>query len=113
MPEQSFIEVTSEQWLDLKQFPGTQLLPLAEPVPQGSIHLLKMKEGTIIPIHTHPCDEYVYVINGVVETGETTCSSGMFWFTPADTQQGPHKAVSDVEIITIRLGEMGVFESKV
>ena len=111
MPNQTFIQAGSGQWLNLEQFPGTQLLPLAVPVPQGSIHLLKMKAGTTIPLHTHPCDEYVYVLSGVVETGGTTCESGMFWFTPANTHQGAHKAITDVEIITIRLGEMGVFEA--
>jgi quercetin dioxygenase-like cupin family protein len=111
MLEQTFIQTSSEQWLNLEQFPGTQYLPLAEPVSQGSIHLLKMKAGTTIPIHTHPCDEYVYVLSGVVETGGTTCVEGMFWFTPAQTQQGAHKAITDAEIITIRLGKMGVFES--
>jgi hypothetical protein len=35
-----------------------------------------------------------------------------FWFTPANTQNRSHKAITDVEIITIRLGAMGVFENK-
>ena len=110
MPEQTFIQAGFEQWLAMEQFPGTTFLPLAEPVPEGSIHLLKLKAGTTIPVHTHPCDEYVYVLNGVVETGGITCSQGTFWMTPAYTQQGSHKAITDVEIITIRLGKMGNFE---
>jgi quercetin dioxygenase-like cupin family protein len=111
MPEQTFLQTSSEQWLELVQFPGTQFLLLAEPVPQGSIHLLKLKAGTTIPIHTHTCDEYVYVLSGVLESGGITCSQGTFWTTPAHTQQGIHKAITDTEIITIRLGAMGVFES--
>lgn len=110
MPEQTFTQASSGQWQNLDRFPGTQILPLAEPVPEGSIHLLKMKAGTIIPIHTHPCDEYVYVLSGVVETGGVTCTKGAFWFTPAQTQQGIHKAITDIEIMTIRLGRMGAFE---
>jgi quercetin dioxygenase-like cupin family protein len=110
MPQQTFIQPSSGRWQNLDRFPGAQLLPLAEPVPEGSIHLLKMKAGTTIPVHAHPCDEYVYVLSGVVETGETTCAEGTFWFTPAQTQQGKHKAVTDVEMITIRLGRMGAFE---
>ncbi|MEM9219622.1 MAG: cupin domain-containing protein [Cyanobacteria bacterium P01_F01_bin.150] len=110
MSAQTFIQTGSEQWLSMDQFPGTQFLPLAEPVPEGSIHLLKLKVGTTIPVHTHPCDEYVYVLSGVVETGGVTCSQGTFWITPAHTQQGTHTAITDVEIITIRLGKMGVFE---
>jgi anti-sigma factor ChrR (cupin superfamily) len=111
MPVQTFIQTSAEQWLNMDRFPGTQFLPLAEPVAEGSIHLLKLKAGTIIPVHAHPCDEYVYVLSGVVETNGTTCSQGTFWITPAHTQQGSHIAITDVEIMTIRLGKMGVFES--
>lgn len=60
----------------------------------------------------HPCDEYVYVLNGTMETRGQECQPGTFWFTPANTKNGPHKAITDVEIITVRLGPMGVFEEK-
>lgn len=106
----TFIETDQGQWLELKQFPGTSLLPLAEPVPQGSIHRLRMVAGTVIPVHFHPSDEYVYVLDGIIETGGRECKKGTFWFVPANTKNGPHKAITDVEIITIRLGAMGVFE---
>nr|WP_322721860.1 cupin domain-containing protein [Nostoc sp. ChiQUE02] len=110
MPGQIFINTIDQPWIDLTQFPGAQFLPLAEPVPQGSIHRLKMSAGTTIPIHIHWCDEYVYILAGVVETGGITSSAGTFWFTPANTRQGPHKAITDVELLTIRLGAMGAFE---
>ena len=83
MGEQAFTQTQSKQWLNLEKFPGTQLLPLAKPVSEGSIHLLRIKKGAEIPIHTHPCDEYVYVLNGMIKTGEKTCTPGMFWYTPA------------------------------
>ena len=111
MSAQKFFQTGSEPWLNLPQFPGAQLLPLAEPVSEGSIHLLKLQAGSTIPLHTHPCNEYVYVLSGTVETGGVTCSQGTFWVTPAHVQQGVHKAITDVEIMTIRLGKMGVFES--
>jgi quercetin dioxygenase-like cupin family protein len=111
MPQQTFIKTNEQAWIDFTQFPGTQFLPLAEPVPQGSLHRLNLRAGTIIPIHTHPCDEYVYVLKGIVDTGNNRCETGMFWFTPAHTRQGPHHAVTDVEILTIRLGAMGTFET--
>jgi len=113
MSEQKFIDTNTtntQSWNDLAQFPGTQILPLAEPVPQGSIHRLRMVAGTVIPVHIHPCDEYVYVLEGTIQTGEKECQGGTFWFTPANTKNGPHKAITDVEILTIRLGEMGVFD---
>lgn len=112
MPQQTFIKTNEQPWIDFTQFPGTQILPLAEPVPQGSLHRLKLKAETTIPIHTHPCDEYVYVIRGIVKTGETECEAGTFWFTPAHTPQGPHHALTDVELLTLRLGAMGTFEVK-
>jgi quercetin dioxygenase-like cupin family protein len=110
MTEQIFITPDAAEWIAPEQFPGTQLLPLAEPVPQGSIHRLRMFAGTVIPVHVHPCDEYVYVLNGTVETGGQECQPGTFWFTPANTKNGPHKAITNAEIVTVRLGPMGVFE---
>jgi quercetin dioxygenase-like cupin family protein len=110
MRQQTFIQPREQSWIDFTQFPGTQILPLAEPVPQGSLHRLKLKAGTTIPIHTHPCDEYVVVCSGTIRTGATTCETGTVWMTPAHTRQGPHVAVTDVELITLRLGAMGDFE---
>lgn len=110
MTEQTVIEANGEEWIELEQLPGTQILPLAEPVPKGSIHRLQMLAGTVIPSHEHPCNEYVYVISGTVETNGRICNRGTFWFTPAHTKQGPHRSITESEIITIRLGPMGVFE---
>ncbi|MDF5734090.1 MAG: cupin domain-containing protein [Rhizonema sp. PD38] len=110
MDTQTFTNTNIQKWLNIEQFPETQIMPLAEPVPQGSIHRLKMAAGTVIPIHIHPCDEYVYVLKGTIETNEHKCTQGTFWFTPAYTQNGPHKAITEVELLTIRLGALGVFE---
>ncbi len=57
----------------------------SEPVPQGSIHRLKMKQGARIPAHAHPADEYVYVLSGVLTTGGLKCERGCFWIIPAGT----------------------------
>ena len=111
MSEQKFIQTQTAAWLELSQFSGTEMLSLATPVPEGSIHRLRMKAGTVIPLHTHPCDEYVYVLSGEIETDGKICSAGTFWTTPANTRQGKHKAITDVELLTIRLGKMGKFES--
>jgi quercetin dioxygenase-like cupin family protein len=111
MLKQKFTDTNAQSWHNLEQLPGTQILPLAEPVPQGSIHRLRMKQGTVIPVHYHPCDEYVYVLEGVIETDGKKCQAGMFWFTPANTKNGFHQAITDVELLTIRLGAMGEFET--
>jgi anti-sigma factor ChrR (cupin superfamily) len=107
---QSFIDSTRANWIALEFLPGVDLLPLAEPVPKGSVHLARLSAGTIIPWHTHPCDEFVYVLSGTIKTGDTQCPAGTFWRTPAGIRQGPHVAVTDVHILTIRLGAMGEFE---
>ena len=67
--EQSFIDFEDQKFSNLDIFPGTSWTVLAEPVRGGSIHRLKMKEGTVIPAHTHPGDEFVYVLSGTVQTG--------------------------------------------
>lgn len=112
MKEQKFIDTNTESWHNIEFLAGTQILPLAEPVPQGSIHRLRMAAGTVIPVHVHPYDEYVYVLEGTIKTGEKECKAGAFWFTPANIKNGSHKAITDVELLTIRLGAMGVFENK-
>lgn len=110
MAQQTFVTDNERQWFNLEAFPGAQLLSLAVPVSGGSIHRLRMDKGTVIPIHSHPCDEYVYVLAGSIKTGPQVCSTGTFWHTPAQVAQGPHQALSDVELLTIRLGAMGHFE---
>jgi hypothetical protein len=109
MSRQSFVDRTAPGWRALDALPGVALLPLAQPVPEGSIHRARLTEGTVIPVHTHPADEYVYVIRGTVETGGRRCEAGCFWITPRDTRQGPHVAITEVELLTVRLGAMGPF----
>ena len=107
---QTFIDSKRGRWSKIDFLPGVELLALAQPVPEGSIHLATLSAGTVIPPHTHPCDEFVYVLSGSVKTGATECSAGTFWHTPAGTRQGPHAAITDVRILTIRLGAMGPFD---
>jgi anti-sigma factor ChrR (cupin superfamily) len=109
---QTFQDLTAQEYVDLELFPGASWCVLAKPVSQGSIHRLKMKKGTVIPVHTHPADEYVFVVSGTIKTGDRICEAGCFWTTTKETRQGPHEAITDVELITIRLGAMGEFELK-
>ena len=109
MSVQSFVPADAKGWIGLDLLPGVELLPLAQPVPEGSIHRAKLVKGTTIPVHAHPADEYVYVIRGTVETGGRRCEAGTFWITPRDTRQGPHVAITDAELLTVRLGAMGQF----
>ncbi|NJK37490.1 MAG: cupin domain-containing protein [Oscillatoriales cyanobacterium RM2_1_1] len=107
---QTFQDLSAQTYTELTAFPEASWAVLAEPVPQGSIHRLHLKPGTWIPVHTHPADEYVFVISGRIKTGDRICEAGCFWFTPEGTSQGPHEALTAVELITIRLGTMGEFE---
>ena len=106
---QTFVDGDATGWIAIPFLPGLQLLPLAEPVKDGSIHRARLAMGTVIPGHTHPAAEYVMVLSGVVETGGRRCESGTFWITPAGTRQGPHVAITDAELLTVRLGPMGAF----
>jgi anti-sigma factor ChrR (cupin superfamily) len=109
MTDQTFLPPETGPWLKVDFLPGVELLPLAQPVPDGSIHKARLTQGTVIPIHTHPADEFVLVLSGTVETGGRRCEAGTFWTTPAGTRQGPHVAVTAVELLTVRLGAMGRF----
>ena len=107
--QQTFIDPIADAWQTIDFLPGVHLLPLAQPVPDGSIHRAKLTAGTRIPVHTHPADEYVLILSGTIETAGRRCEPGTFWTTPASTRQGPHVAVTDVELLTVRLGAMGPF----
>ena len=108
-PCQTFTDPDAGQWRKIDFLPGVELMPLAEPVPGGSIHRARLAADTIIPVHTHPADEFVLVLAGTVETGGRRCETGAFWTTPAGTRQGPHVAITEVELLTVRLGTMGPF----
>jgi len=106
---QTFTDPVAGNWLRIDFLPGVELMPLAQPVPEGSIHRARLAAGTVIPLHTHPADEFVFVLSGTVETAGRRCVAGTFWTTPAGTRQGPHVAMSNVELLTVRLGAMGQF----
>ena len=69
---QEFKNVNEQDFEELSAFPGSSWSVLVEPVPNGSIHRLKMKKGTRIPVHNHPADEYVYILSGRLITGGRT-----------------------------------------
>ena len=106
---QTFNDPGTGAWAKIDFLPGVEIMPLAQPVREGSIHRARLAAGTTIPVHTHPADEYVLVLSGTVETGGRRCETGTFWTTPAGTRQGPHVALTDVELLTVRLGPMGPF----
>ena len=66
---QTFVDGDATGWITIDFLRGVTLLPLAQPVKDGSIHRARLSLGTIIPVHTHPADEYVMVLSGTVETG--------------------------------------------
>ncbi len=107
--QQVFTTPDAGRWMRIEGLPGVELMPLAEPVKDGSIHRARLVKGTMIPVHTHPADEFVLVLMGTIETGGRRCEAGTFWTTPAGCRQGPHVAVTDVELLTVRLGAMGPF----
>ena len=66
---QTFIDRDANGWTMIDFLPGVTLLPLAEPVREGSIHRARLSRGAVIPVHTHPADEYVMVLNGALRSG--------------------------------------------
>lgn len=110
--KQTIINNRDVKFEEIAFLPGSSWSVFTEPVKDGSIHKLKMKAGSKIPAHTHPADEFVYVLSGTFKTGDTICEAGSFIKTPANTRQGPHLAITDVELLTILLGGLGRFEEE-
>lgn len=107
---QNFISPQQQTFQDIDFLPGSSWSVLATPFNNGSIHRLKMKAGSTIPPHEHPSDEYVFVLSGKFKTGDTICETGTFIKTEAGTKQGSHEAITDVELLTIRMGALGTFD---
>jgi hypothetical protein len=59
---QTFIDSDATGWTSIDFLPGVTLLPLAQPVKDGSIHRARLSRGAVVPAHTHPADEYVMVL---------------------------------------------------
>src|SRR5260370_34402094 len=101
---QTFTDPGAGTWLTIDFLPGVELMPLAQPVPDGSIHRARLRAGTTIPVHAHPADAFVLVLSGTIETAGRRREAGTFWTAPAGTRQRPSLAVADVEVRTVRPG---------
>jgi quercetin dioxygenase-like cupin family protein len=106
---QTFRLADEARWEPVEDWPGTEVLPLADVAPEGHIHRSRLQRSTRIPAHLHPgAVEHMLVLEGVVETtGGRRCERGDFWTTPPGVGHGPHLAVTDVEFITISIGAEG------
>ena len=62
MPAQTFIQTSSEQWLNMDRFPGTQFLPLAEPVAEGSIQAKNAQRAKFVHLASRSLNDYVVKI---------------------------------------------------
>jgi len=51
---QTFIDRDANGWTTIDFLPGVTLLPLAQPVKDGSIHRARLSSGTVIPISHTP-----------------------------------------------------------
>src|SRR5580704_3844727 len=98
MTDQTFTSPQDGSWLKIDFLPGVELLPLAQPVQDGSIHKARLAKGTIIPVHTHPADEFVLVLSGGVEAGGHRGEAGAVGAPPAGPRQGPHVALPTAEL---------------
>ena len=114
---QTFIDRDANGWTMIDFLPGVTLLPLAEPVREGSIHRARLSRGAVIPVHTHPADECVMVLtrwsvmvpSKPAGGGAKRAHSGS---QPAGTRQGPHTAVTDAELLIVVLARWGLSASK-
>ena len=91
---QTFIGPNADGWITLDFLPGVMLLPLAQPVKEGSIHRARLAKGTVIPVHTHPADEYVMVLSGTVDTGGRRAPSGSPPLGPSRVPTSPSLTLS-------------------
>jgi len=98
----------------LREFEEVTVTHLAELFAGGSLDKISMKAGALISAHTHVLDESAYIISGTLQSGEDDkqkiYEAGSIVFTPGASRQGPHLALTDVEILIMREGPIGIFE---
>lgn len=98
----------------LKDFEEVRVTHLTDLFAGGSLDKISMKAGALISPHTHVCDESAYVISGRLQSGEDeqqkVYEQGSIVFTPGAVKQGPHLALTDVELLTMRVGPIGLFD---
>lgn len=78
----------SKEWKALP-FEGVFMKTLYRFEEGGSTVLIKMEPNSSFPLHTHPADEEVYVVEGEVRVGKYQLSQGDYLFTPQETIHAP------------------------
>jgi hypothetical protein len=91
----------------LTDYPRVSMAPLTPAFGGGSMHHLFMRTGAVIGPLTNVMDEYLIVLNGKVKSGDKTLQKGAILHCPGAVRQGPHEALTDAEVLAIRLGPPG------
>ncbi len=98
----------------LREFEEVTVTHLTDLFAGGALDKISMKAGALISAHTHILDESAYIISGTLQSGEDDkqkiYEAGSIVFTPGAVRQGPHLALTDVELLIMRQGPIGVFE---
>ncbi|KAB2330455.1 cupin domain-containing protein [Cytobacillus depressus] len=77
-----------KEWKALP-FPGVFIKTLYKFEKGGSTVLIKMEPNSSFPLHDHPADEEVYVLEGEVRVGKYQLAKGDYLFTPKTTIHAP------------------------
>lgn len=98
----------------LKEFEEVTVTHLTELFACGSLDKISMKAGALISAHTHVLEESAFIISGRLQSGEDDkqkiYEQGSIVYTPGAVRQGPHLALTDVELLIMRNGPIGEFE---
>lgn len=98
----------------LKEFEEVTVTHLTELFANGSLDKISMKAGALISAHTHVLEESAFIISGRLQSGEDDqqkiYEQGSIVYTPGAVRQGPHLALTDVELLIMRNGPIGEFE---
>jgi quercetin dioxygenase-like cupin family protein len=62
---------------------------------------------TDIPVHSHPYDEMWYVLEGEVDFGDATYTTGSVVYIPANVPYGPTRAPKGVSLLRYAQGAGG------
>jgi RimJ/RimL family protein N-acetyltransferase len=91
----------------LSEYPRVSMAPLTPAFAGGSVQHFFMRSGAKIGPLTNVLDEYLIVLQGSLKSGDKTLEKGAVLHCPGAVRQGPHEALTEVDLLSIRLGPPG------
>jgi len=101
-PEQ--LSIGAVTTVPVPKFRGVSSAGLATAFGGGAVQHFFMRSGSKLGPLTNVLDEYLVVLNGTLKSDNAVLDRGAVLHCPGAVPQGPFEAVTDVDLLSVRLG---------